>query len=84
MMCVYESIDALKLALSVKELLWRPSGNGCVNFVILHFAFALYERYKFYIFPPQIFSSCIFKSTSNWVSYLALINRFEGLKMRCS
>ena len=34
--------------------------------------------------PPQVFSSCIFKSTSNGVSYLALINRFEGLKMRCS
>ena len=27
-MSVYESIDALKLAVEVKELLLRPSGNG--------------------------------------------------------
>ena len=82
-MSVYESIDAFKLAW-VKELLWRPSGNGGVNFIMVHFMFALYKRYKFYIFPPQIFSFSIFKSTSNGVSYLALINRFGRLKMRCS
>ena len=37
-----------------------------------------------FIFLPQIFSSSIFTSTSNGVSYLALINRFGRLKMRCS
>ena len=44
----------------------------------------LHEGYKFYVFAPQIFSSSIFTSTSNGVSYLALINRFGGLKMCCS
>ena len=82
-MCVYESIDAFKLAW-VKELLLRSSGNGGVNFIMVHCMFAFYKRYKFYIFSPQICSFSIFKSTSNWVSYLALINRFGGLKMRCS
>ena len=37
----------------------------------------------FVFFFPEIFSSSIFTSTSNGVSYLALINRFGGLKMRC-
>ena len=82
-MCVYESIDAFKLAW-VKELLLRSSGNGGVNFIMVHCMFAFYKRYKFYIFSPQICSFSIFKSTSNGVSYLALINRFGGLKMRCS
>ena len=82
-MSVYESIDAFKLAW-VKELLLRSSGNGGVNFIMVHCIFAFYKRYKFYIFSPQIFSFSIFKSTSNGVSYLALINRFGGLKMRCS
>ena len=82
-MCVYESIDAFKLA-RVKELLLRSSGNGGVNFIMVHCMFAFYKRYKFYIFSPQICSFSIFKSTSNGVSYLALINRFGGLKMRCS
>ena len=68
----------------VKELLLRPSGNEGVNFIMVHCMFAFYKRYKFYIFSPQIFSFSIFKSTSNGVSYLALINRFGGLKMRCS
>ena len=36
----------------------------------------LYEGYKFYVFAPQIFSSSIFISTGNGVTYLALINRF--------
>ena len=82
-MSVYESIDAFKLAW-VKELLLWPSGNGGVNFIMVHFIIAFYKRYKFYIFYPQIFSFSIFKSTSNGVSYLALINRFGRLKMRCS
>ena len=82
-MCVYESIDAFKLAW-VKELVLRSSGNGGVNFIMVHCMFAFYKRYKFYIFSPQICSFSIFKSTSNGVSYLALINRFGGLKMRCS
>ena len=82
-MSVYESIDAFKLA-RVKELLSRSSGNGGVNFIMVHCIFAFYKRYKFYIFSPQIFSFSIFKSTSNGVSYLALINRFGGLKMRCT
>ena len=82
-MCVYESIDAFKLAW-VKELLLRSSGNGGVHFIMVHCMFAFYKRYKFYIFSPQIFSFSIFKSTSNGVSYLALINRFGGLKMRCT
>ena len=77
-MCVYESIDAFKLAW-VKELLLRSSGNGGVNFIMVHCMFAFYKRYKFYIFSPQIFSFSIFKSTSNGVSYIALINRFGGL-----
>ena len=66
------------------ELLLRPSGKVSVKFVIVRFKFALNEGYRFYIFFPQIFSSSIFTSTSNGVSYLALINRFGGLKMRCS
>ena len=82
-MSVYESIDALKLAW-VKELLLRPCGKGGVNFIMVHFMFAFYKRYKFYIVSPQIFSFSIFKSTSNGVAYLALINRFGGLKMRCT
>ena len=80
-MCIDESKDALKW---VKELPLRPSGKEGVNFVIVHFRFALYQGYKFYIFFLQIFSSSIFTSTSNGVSYLALINWFGGLKMRCS
>ena len=83
MMCVYESIDALKLALGCRIAL-EASSNGSVNFVIVRSRFALNEGYRFYIFFPQIFSSSIFTSTSNGVSYLALINRFGGLKMRCS
>ena len=82
-MSVYESIDAFKLA-RVKELLLRSSGNTGVNFIMVHCIFAFYKRYKFYIFFPQFFSFSIFKSTSNGVSYLALINRFGGLKMRCT
>ena len=39
---------------------------------------------KFIFFSPQIFSSSTLTSTSNGVSYLALINGFGGLKMRCS
>ena len=62
----------------------KPSGNGSANFVIVLFRLVLYEGYKFYIFAPQILISSIFTSTSNGVSYLALINRFGGLKMRCS
>ena len=65
-------------------MLLRPSGNGSANFVIVLFKLVLYKGYTFYVFTPQIFSSSIFTSTSNGVSYLALINRFGGLKMRCS
>ena len=43
-----------------------------------------YEKDINFIFFPSIFSSSIFTSTSNGVSYLALTNRFGGLKMRCS
>ena len=68
----------------VEELLLRPSGKASVNFVIVHFSFALSEGYDFYIFFPHIFRSSIFTSTSNGVSYLALFDRFGGLKMRCS
>ena len=39
---------------------------------------------NFIFFSPEIFSSSIFTSTSNGVSYFALMNRFGGLKMRCS
>ena len=74
----------VEIAVLVQELLLRPSGNGSVNFVIVHFSFALSEGYNFYIFFVKLYSSSIFTSTSNGVSYLALINRFEGLKMRCS
>ena len=35
---------------SVKELLLRPSGNESVNFVAVHFSFALNEGCKFYVF----------------------------------
>ena len=65
-MCIDESVKIL-----------RPSGNGGVNFVIVHFRF---QGYKFY----TNFRSSFFTSTSNGVSYLALINWFAGLKMRCS
>ena len=39
---------------SVEELLLRPSGKASVNFVIVHFSFALSEGYDFYIFFPHI------------------------------
>ena len=64
-------------------MLLRPSGNRSANFVIVLFRLVLYKGYKFYVFAPEIFSSSIFTSTSNGVPYLALINRFGGLKMRC-
>ena len=60
-MCVYESMDALKLALGCQlYLLLRPSGNGSVNLVIVRFRFALSEGYRFYIFLPLKFSVLIF------------------------
>ena len=43
-----------------------------------------YEKDINFIFFLQIFSSSIFTSTTNGVSYLALINWLGGLKMRCS
>ena len=48
-MFVYESIDALKLALGCRialEAKWKRS----VNIVIVRFRFALNEGYRFYIF----------------------------------
>ena len=59
-MSVYESIDAFKLA-RVKELLLRSSGNGGVNFIMVHCMFAFYKRYKFYIFPLK-FSVFLFSN----------------------
>ena len=59
-MSVYESIDAFKLAW-VKELLMRSSGNGGVNFIMVHCMFAFYKRYKFYIFPLK-FSVFLFSN----------------------
>ena len=61
-----------------------PSGNESVNFVVVNFSFALKEGYKFNVFFPSNFSSSIFASTSNGVSYLALINRLGELKISCS
>ena len=43
-----------------------------------------YEKDINFIFFPSNFQFFYFTSTSNGVSYLALINRFGGLKMRCS
>ena len=31
-----------------------PSGNESVNFLVVHFSFALSEGYKFHVFFPQI------------------------------
>ena len=79
--CVLMKAKMLKFV--AKEFL-EAKWFGGVNYVIVHFRFALYQGYKFYIFFLQIFSSSFFTSTSNGVSYLALINWFGGLKMRCS
>ena len=58
------------------------SGNESVNFFMVHFSLALNEGYKFFF--SSNFSSSIFTSTNNGASYLALINRFGELKVRCS
>ena len=68
----------------VKELLMRPNDNESVNFVAGCFSFALNAGYKFHVFFPSNFSSSIFTLTRNGVPYLALINRFGELKIRCS
>ena len=69
----------------VKELLMRPNGNESVNFVAVCFSFALNAGYKLnFMFFSSNFSSSIFTLTRNGVPYLALINRFGELKIRCS
>ena len=54
MMCVYESIDVLKLAL-VTELLLRPSGNGSVNFALWCILGLCYTKDINFIFFPSNF-----------------------------
>ena len=64
--CVFMKGSMRKNWRGVKELLLRPSGNGCVIFVILHFAFALYQRYKFYIFLAPNFQFLYFQIDEQW------------------
>ena len=59
-MCVNESIIALKLARGWRIALEAKFGKRGVNFIMVHFRFVFYEEYNFYIPPPPNFQFCYF------------------------
>ena len=74
----------VKIGVGLPNCSWDQvvTGAGVLLSCVLGLCYT--KDINFIFFSPEIFSSSIFTSTSNGVSYFALINRFEGLKMRCS
>ena len=74
----------VKIGVGLPNCSWGQvvTGAGVLLSCVLGLCYT--KDINFIFFSPEIFSSSIFTSTSNGVSYFALINRFGGLKMRCS